>query len=449
MSFLWSLGAFVVALGVLVAVHEWGHFYIARLCGVQVERFSIGFGKPLWRRTDKKGTEFVVAAIPLGGYVRMLDERVDEVPAHLKHKAFNNKTVKQRMAIIAAGPAVNFIFAIFALFVMYLLGLQTVKPVVGQVAPASIAQQAGIIEGQQVTAIGTRPTADWEAVNLELVSFIGQSSVPVTVSDSKGNTNSVVLNTTDWNFNPEKESALVSLGIQPYRPDAKLALAVVAPDSPASEAGLQVGDVLQTLNDEPIESWPKLVEIIADQPGEKAVFEVQRDGQTRTIDATIARRDTPQGQIGYLGVSPEFEPWPTGYVFVHQYGPVESLVKAADKTWRLMTLSLSMIGKLITGDVSLNNLSGPISIAQGAGVSAGYGLVYFLSFLALISVNLGIINLLPLPMLDGGHLMYFTIEWLTGKPVSEAFQEWGFKIGGVVLLMIMGIAIFNDISRIA
>ncbi len=449
LSFLWSLGAFVVALGVLVAVHEWGHFYIARRCGVQVERFSIGFGKPLWRRTDKHGTEFVVAAIPLGGYVRMLDERVDEVPAQLKHKAFNNKSVKQRMAIIAAGPVVNFLFAIVALFVMYLIGLQTVKPVVGTVTPGSVAQQAGISSGQQITRIGQRDTADWEAVNLELVSYIGQSSVPITVTNSQNVADSVVLNTQNWNFDPEKESALVSLGIQPFRPDAKLELAVVAPDSPASQAGFEVGDTLQTLEGEPIENWASLVEKIGDMPGKKVAFGVQRDGQQRTIDATIARRDTPQGQTGYLGVSPVFEEWPPGYVFVHQYGPVDALVKAADKTWRLMTLSVSMIGKLVTGDVSLNNLSGPISIAQGAGVSAGYGLVYFLSFLALISVNLGIINLLPLPMLDGGHLMYFTIEWVTGKPVSETFQEWGFKIGGVILLLIMGIAIFNDISRFA
>lgn len=448
-SFLWSLGAFIVALGVLVAVHEWGHFYVARLCGVQVERFSIGFGKPFWRRTDKHGTEFVLAAIPLGGYVRMLDERVDTVADNLKHKAFNNKPVGQRMAIIAAGPVVNFLFAIVALFVMNLVGLQTVKPIVGEVTPASVSAQAGLESGSLITAVGSRDTADWEAVNLELVSYIGQSSIPITAQTANGDSRSLEFDTSNWNFDPEKESALDSLGMQPYRPAAKLELSVVAPDSPASKAGLQVGDNLLSLDGEPIESWEGLVATIGERPGEKVTFEVSRDGQSRTIDATIARRDTQQGQIGYLGVSPTFEPWPQGYVFVHQYGPVEALVKAADKTWRLMTLSVSMIGKLVTGDVSLNNLSGPISIAQGAGVSAGYGLVYFLSFLALISVNLGIINLLPLPMLDGGHLMYFTIEWLTGKPVSEAVQEWGFRIGGVILLMFMGIAIFNDISRIA
>ena len=448
-SFLWSLGAFIVALGILVAVHEWGHFYVARRCGVQVQRFSIGFGKPLWRRKDKHGTEFVVAAIPLGGYVRMLDGRIDTLAPEQQDKAFNHKPVLQRMAIIAAGPGVNFIFALFALYAMYLIGLQTVKPVIGQIEPDSIAAQAQLPEQAEIVSVGSRSTPDWESVNFELVSYIGRQQVPIALKTENQGTINTTLTTTDWNFDPEKESALGSLGITPFRPDATLTLAVVAPDSPAAQAGLAVGDTLTQFNGEPIDDWASLVEAISDKPGENVALTVNRDGQARTINATIARRDTEQGQSGYLGVSPQFKDWPEGYVFVHQYGPLEALVKAGDKTWRLITLSFSMIGKLLTGDVSLNNLSGPISIAQGAGVSAGYGLVYFLSFLALISVNLGIINLLPLPMLDGGHLMYFTIEWVTGKPVSEAAQEWGFRIGGVVLFMIMGIAIFNDISRIA
>ena len=189
--------------------------------------------------------------------------------------------------------------------------------------------------------------------------------------------------------------------------------------------------------------------MIVESPGDSVVLSIERDGQPQQLRATIARRDTPEGQTGYLGVSPTFEAWPEGYVFTHQYGIVEAVGRALDKTWRLMTLSVEMIGKLVTGDVSVKNLSGPISIAQGAGTSAGYGLAYFLSFLALISVNLGIINLLPLPMLDGGHLMFYIVEWLTGKPVPDAVQEWGYRIGGVLLFMIMGIAIMNDIARIA
>lgn len=448
LSFVWSLGAFIVALGILVAVHEWGHFYIARRCGVFVERFSIGFGRALWRKKSRSGTEYVIAAIPLGGYVRMLDERVDDVPPQLKQQAFNNKPVLQRMAIIAAGPGVNFVFAVVALFLMYLIGLQTVKPIVKSVAPASIASQANFPENVEVVAIGERQTPDWEAVNLELMSYIGAQDIPITVEKQNGYREIVRLAISDWNFAPDKESSLQSLGLVPYRPDPTLEIAFVGKDTPAERAGLRVGDTLVSISEQKLTNWQELVDIVSEKPGQMVTLTVDRDGQTRVVNATIASQQDENTTRGYLGVSPVFEAWPQGYVFTHQYGVIDALTQALDKTWRLMVLSVEMIGKLLTGDVSVKNLSGPISIAQGAGISAGYGLAYFLSFLALISVNLGIINLLPLPMLDGGHLVYFAIEWLTGKPVPEQVQEWGFRIGGALLLAIMSIAIFNDIARL-
>ena len=448
LAFFWSLGAFIIALGILVAVHEWGHFYVARRCGVQVERFSIGFGKPIWRKVSKSGTEYVIAMIPLGGYVRMLDERIDDVPADKADKAFNNKPVLQRMAIIAAGPGVNFIFAFFALWLMYLVGLETVKPVVKEVEPQSIAALAGIQPGDEIIKVGSRSTPDWEAVNLEVVSNIGNETALVTVKNASNVEKELTFTLNGWNFDPDNESPLSSLGLTPFRPDPTLTVGFVGEGSAAAQAGLQPGDKLVALDGNAIASWNALVDYIVDNPGQTIALDVERDGQLQTLRATIARRDTPQGQSGYLGVSPTFEPWPQGYVFTHQYGIIEAITKALDKTWRLMTLSVEMIGKLVTGDVSVKNLSGPISIAQGAGTSAGYGLAYFLSFLALISVNLGIINLLPLPMLDGGHLMFYTAELITGKPVPEAVQEWGYRIGGVLLFTIMGIAIINDIARI-
>ena len=449
LSFLWSLGAFIVALGILVAVHEWGHFYVARKCGVHVERFSIGFGKPLWRRKSASGPEYVIAMIPLGGDVRMRDGRVDDVPPHMADKAFNNKHVLKRMAIIAAGPGVNFVFAFLALWLMFLVGLQTVKPVVQTVKADTIAAQAGVNDGDTFLKIGDRDTPDWEAVNLELMSKIGHDTAKVTLQSAENNEKVVTFTLSDWNFDADNESPLSSLGITPFRPSPTLEVGFIGEGSAAQEAGIKVGDTLIALNGESLTSWQALVDVIVESPGEAVIFTIERDGQQQQLHATIARRDTPQGQSGYLGVSPTFEPWPEGYVFTHQYGIVEAIGKSLDKTWRLMTLSVDMIGKLLTGDVSVKNLNGPISIAQGAGVSAGYGLAYFLSFLALISVNLGIINLLPLPMLDGGHLMFFTAELITGKPVPEAVQEWGYRIGGVLLFMIMGIAIMNDIARIA
>ena len=448
LAFFWSLGAFILALGILVAVHEWGHFYVARKCGVQVERFSIGFGKPIWRKLSKSGTEYVIAMIPLGGYVRMLDGRIDDVPPELESKAFNNKTVLQRMAIIAAGPGVNFIFAFFALWLMYIVGLETVKPIVNAVEPDSIAHVAGMQPGDEIINIDGRNTPDWEAVNLELVSNIGGDNTVVTVRNSSNTEKELTFTLDTWNFDPDIESPLSSLGLTPFRPNPTLTVGFVGDDSAAKEAGLLPGDKIVTLNGNKLASWNALVDEVVESPGEVISLAIERDGQQQTLRATIARRDTPQGQSGYLGVSPTFESWPEGYVFTHQYGIIEAIGTALDKTWRLMTLSVEMIGKLLTGDVSVKNLSGPISIAQGAGTSAGYGLAYFLSFLALISVNLGIINLLPLPMLDGGHLMFFIVEWIIGKPVPEAVQEWGYRIGGVLLFMIMGIAIFNDIARI-
>jgi len=448
LAFFWSLGAFIIALGILVAVHEWGHFYVARRCGVQVERFSIGFGKPIWRKLSKSGTEYVIAMVPLGGYVRMLDERIDDVPADKADKAFNNKPVLQRMAIIAAGPGVNFIFAFFALWLMYLVGLETVKPVVKSVEPESIASLAGVQPGDEIIKVGNRTTPDWEAVNLEVVSNIGGEKVVITVKNSADVEKELTFTLSGWNFDPDNESPLSSLGLTPFRPDPTLTVGFVGEGSAAAQAGLKPGDKLLSLDGDSLSSWNMLVDYIVDNPGQTIALGIERDGQQQTLRATIARRDTPQGQSGYLGVSPTFEPWPEGYVFTHQYGIIEAIAKALDKTWRLMTLSVEMIGKLVTGDVSVKNLSGPISIAQGAGTSAGYGLAYFLSFLALISVNLGIINLLPLPMLDGGHLMFYTAELITGKPVPEAVQEWGYRIGGVLLFTIMGIAIINDIARI-
>ena len=448
-EFLRNAGAFIIALGILVAVHEWGHYYIARLCGVYVKRFSIGFGKPIWSKVDKHGTEFALAAIPLGGYVRMLDERVDEVPPEMASQAFNNKSVGKRMAIIAAGPGVNFIFAAIALYAMFLIGISTIKPVIGEVSPDSIAAKAGLAGNMEIIAVGSRETPDWEAVNLELMSYIGQESMPVTIVSESDSARQRVLDIAGWNFDPDSESPLRSLGISPFRPGATLTVAYVAEQTAASEAGLQQNDVIVALDGQPVAAWEDLVAQIKNRPGEQVEIQVNRAGQTYDLSATIGRRDTPEGQDGYLGVSPFAEAWPEGYVFTHQYGLLEAVGKAVDKTWRLMTLSVEMIGKLITGDVSVKNLSGPIAIAQGAGNSAGYGLVYFLSFLALISVNLGIVNLLPLPMLDGGHLMYFTIEWITGRPVPEEVQEWGFRIGAMLLFTIMSIAIFNDITRLS
>jgi regulator of sigma E protease len=449
LSFLISLVSFIVALGILVAVHEWGHFWVARRCGVKVQRFSIGFGKALWRRTDKLGTEYVIAAIPLGGYVKMLDERVDEVSEEDLPYAFNRQHVLKRIAIIAAGPGVNFLFAIFALFVMYLIGLQTIKPVVGSIQPDSVFSQVNIPKNAILTQVGDRKVVDWEDVAYEFMSFIGHDEMHVKWTDEKTTfERSATINLSEWKFDPDKTSVFSSLGLIPFRPKVLNVLGSVQDGSAAQSIGFQANDKIVSIDGTSMQNWEQIVGYVSTRPNQAVEASVLRNEQIISLNGTIGSKTVEQTTKGYMGFTPTLEPWPEGVVFVHQYGVVKAMSKAMDKTWRLMTLSIEMLGKLITGDVSVKNLSGPISIAQGAGMSASLGLVYFLGFLALISVNLGIINLLPLPVLDGGHLLYYFIELFSGRPVPESVQEVGFKIGGVLLLLLMSIAIVNDIARL-
>jgi regulator of sigma E protease len=449
LSFLISLVSFIVALGILVAVHEWGHFWVARRCGVKVQRFSIGFGKALWRRTDKLGTEYVIAAIPLGGYVKMLDERVDEVSEEDLPYAFNRQHVLKRIAIIAAGPGVNFLFAIFALFVMYLIGLQTIKPVVGSIQPDSVFSQVNIPKNAILTQVGDRKVVDWEDVAYEFMSFIGHDEMHVKWTDEKTTfERSATINLSEWKFDPDKTSVFSSLGLIPFRPKVLNVLGSVQDGSAAQSIGFQANDKIVSIDGTSMQNWEQIVGYVSTRPNQAVEASVLRNEQIIILNGTIGSKTVEQTTKGYMGFTPTLEPWPEGVVFVHQYGVVKAMSKAMDKTWRLMTLSIEMLGKLITGDVSVKNLSGPISIAQGAGMSASLGLVYFLGFLALISVNLGIINLLPLPVLDGGHLLYYFIELFSGRPVPESVQEVGFKIGGVLLLLLMSIAIVNDIARL-
>lgn len=449
-EFIWNLLSFVVALGILVTVHEYGHFWVARKNGVKVERFSVGFGQPIWRKTDKYGTEFVVALIPLGGYVKMLDGRVQDVSEEEKDQAFNNKTVYQRIAIIAAGPFANFVFAIFAFYLMFLIGTPSLKPIIGNVEANSIASIAKLKGKTEIVEIEGNVVKDWQDVNLTLVAEIGSESIEFKTKQVGSDlVRTFILNTSQWKYSPDKELAITSLGIVPHRPQAINEITAVVENSAAEKSGIQVGDKLVAFNGEKLAGdWYTFSNTIRQFPGKKVIVTVKRDGQLLDLEATPESRKVNGVDIGYLGVAPKVLPLEEKYKINIAYGPIESIGESVKRTWNLVVLSFDMIGKLITGDVSVKNLSGPISIAQGAGNSAGHGIVYFLSFLALISINLGIINLLPLPVLDGGHLLYYLVELVTGKPVPEKVQEMGFKFGALALLGLMSIAIFNDLSRL-
>ena len=448
---LWNFASFVIALGILVAVHEFGHFWIARRCGIKVEKFSIGFGKSIWRKVAKDGTEYSLSMIPLGGYVKMVDSRVDDVAPEQYHVAFDRKPLWQRTAVVAAGPMFNFIFAVFAYWLVFLIGVPAVKPVVGEVTPYSIAANAGLEPGMEFTSVAGVKTRDWESVNMGIISHIGDKRLTVTVSDESGIgvTKTKTLDLTEWNFNPETQSAMKTLGFLPYTPEASLTLANVSDKSAGQRAGLQVGDTLVSVDGIKLENWAQLVALIQSNPEMPIEVQVSRNSELKTLRLTPDRRDDHQGKsIGFAGIGSEVAEWPEKYRFELQYGVFESIGKSIEKTGQVIGLTATMLKKLVVGDIGLNNLSGPISIAKGAGTTADYGLVYFLGFLALISVNLGIVNLVPLPMLDGGHLLFFAIEAVIRRPVPERIQEMAFRFGGVIILSVMAIAIFNDFSRL-
>lgn len=449
MGFIWSLAAFIIAIGVLITVHEFGHFWVARRCGVYVERFSIGFGKTLWRKVDKQGTEFVLALIPLGGYVKMLDERVGDVSPERRHLAFNNKTVGQRAAIISAGPIANFLLAIVVYWIVFMIGIPSVRPIIEDIKPGSIAAQANFEPKMELKSIGGIETPDWNSVRLALVGKIGDREFTAEVLPQGYNepiTKKVDL--TSWQFDPEKQDPILSVGIMPVSARIDPVIHKVSPGMAGERAGLEPGDRIMSVNGDALGLWNPVTQIIRNSPDEPLKLEVKRNEQIVSLTLTPDSQNGQRGEkIGFAGIELSVLPLADEYKMIQQYGPIDAFYQASDKTWQLMKLTVNMMGKLVVGDVKLNNLSGPISIAKGAGVSAESGLVYYLMFIALISVNLGIINLFPLPVLDGGHLLFLLIEKIKGSPVSERVQDFSFRIGAMALILLMGLALFNDFSR--
>lgn len=451
MDFLHTVASLIVTLGILVTIHEWGHFWVARRCGVKVLRFSVGFGKALWSRRGKDGTEYVVAAIPLGGYVKMLDEREGEVPEALKSQAFNRKSVYQRFAIVAAGPLVNLIFAVIAYWAMFLSGVSTVAPIIGGVDSASIAARAGVPVSAEIVSIDGRDTRSWQEVNLALAAHVGESKqldLGVKTSASAEPRN-YVLSLENWHVDLENESPLAAVGISPYRPVVKPQFARVVDGGSASLAGIRAGDLVVAVDGQPVQEWAAFVEIIKASAGKPLSFLVLRDGRELDIVVTPASHRRDDGvTVGLIGAEVQLPEWPQEMQRELRYGPVDAVAEAVGKTWSMITLTLDSIWKMIEGVISVKNLSGPITIAKVAGASAASGLEDFISFLAYLSISLGVLNLLPIPVLDGGHLVYYLVEMVTGKPVSERVQVMGFKIGAAILFSLMSLALINDFMRL-
>ncbi len=452
---LFSIGAFVVALGLLIIVHEFGHFWVARKLGVKVLRFSVGFGKPIWTKVaGPEKIEYSLSAIPLGGYVKMLDEREGEVPEEELPRAFNRQPVSKRFAIVVAGPAFNFLFAILAYAVIFMAGVQGIKPVIGEVAPASIAAEAGLRPGDEIVRVNGVETPTWERARMELMQeAVDEPEIRLEVMGRDQMLREVLLNTSQLNFlQDEKTDLIEQLGIRPWRPQIPPTIAEVLPDGAAAAAGFMAGDRVVAMDGEPVTDVRQWVDYVRAHPGQPIRVTVERDGQRMDLTVTPGTRSDDSGEsYGFIGVQNVVEipdEIRQQMLVTQRFGPVEALSEAVRKTWNMSVLTLKVLGKLVVGEASLKNLSGPITIAKYAGMSAQIGIEPFFAFLAVISISLGVLNLLPIPMLDGGHLFYYLIEIVKGSPVSEQFEEMGQRIGLALLLMLMSVAFYNDILRL-
>jgi len=447
-----TIASFIVAIGVLVTVHEFGHFWVARKLGVKVLRFSIGFGKALWRRTGADGVEYVVAAIPLGGYVKMLDEREGPVPEHEVGQAFNRQRLAVRSAIVAAGPIFNFLFAIIAYWGVFVLGVSGLRAEIADVQAGSVAAASGMQAGHLVTAVDGEATFTWVGViQRTLGAVLKDPQVPVSVRRDNGQEYELTLDMRALVLDDVTSGGFFeSIGVTPARPHFPPVIDALTPGGRAEAAGFQPGDRILSADGAPMSSWRQWVQLIranAEQPLQVAV---ERAGVVKDVTLTPALRNTEEGRAyGFIGASRAHSPeLLESYFVTEQYGPVESLNKAVGKTWDISALTMRMFWKMLQLEVSVDNLSGPISIAQYAGHSARSGLSRFLEFLAIVSVSLGILNLLPVPILDGGHLLYFAVEAVIGRPLSEQAQYVAQHIGLVLLVGLMGIAFYNDIVRV-
>lgn len=452
MSILFTIISFIVALGLLITFHEFGHYLVARWNGVKVLRFSIGFGQPIYRkRWGKDQTEWIVAAIPLGGYVKMLDETEGKVePADLP-RAFNRQPVKRRFAIVAAGPIANFLLAIILYWLLFILGVNGMKPVLGPVVPETPAAFSQFEAGETIVSIENETVASWQDARWTLLRYaIDQASeINIETINENGQTNWRKLSLSSIHPDEVDENFLATVGFNVHQPVIEPIIAQVIPDGAGYFAGLLAGDEILAVNDDEIVNWIELVNVIRDNPDENLQMAVLRNNQVIDINITPESASESGKKIGKIGIVPEVNQAEFDALLVKvTYSPGTAVIKATEKTWETTVLTFQMLSKMIMGDVSWKNVSGPISIADYAGQSAQMGLVSYLAFLALISVSLAVLNLLPIPVLDGGHLMYYVIEIIRGKPLSEKSMIIGQRIGLAMLFTLMTFAIYNDINRL-
>lgn len=446
-SLLWSAGAFIVALGALVAFHEYGHFWVARRLGVKVLRYSIGFGKPLLSKRGKDDVEYVVAAIPLGGYVKMLDEREGDVAPEDAHRAFNRQGVWTRIAIVVAGPAANFLFAFVAYWLVFVVGTSAILPALGTVPAGSLAHDAGLRGGEVVQTLDGDAIDSWDSLRPKLIEAALTSGPVALRASDNGVERDYTLDFSEVSADPQ--TLFQTLGMTPRFASTEPTVSDVVAASPAEQAGMQAGDRIVAIDGQAMGSSGALIDYLRVRPGQQVQVDVLRDGQTVPLNLTVGSELEDGETVGKIGIaiSGSRQVLDEDRTTI-RHNMLAAIPGAIDQTWTMSVLTLRMLGRMVTGDVSVKNISGPLHIAEYAGYTARAGLVTFLSFMAIISVSLGVLNLLPVPVLDGGHLLYYLAELLKGSPVSEHTQVIGQQVGLVLLFMLMSLAFYNDISRL-
>jgi regulator of sigma E protease len=455
-AILTSIVAFVVAIGVLVTVHEFGHFWVARRLGFKVLRFSIGFGKPLARRVsrDTDAVEYVLAAIPLGGYVRLLDERDGPVPPEDAHRAFNRRPPLARIAVLLAGPAANLVFAIFAYWILLMQGIPGLKPVIGDVSERSFAAEAGLRPLDEIAAVAGKPTPTRQAAVLAILEgVVDEGAVPIEVRGDGGGTRRLTLRVPagERRALTEPGTLLDGLGFSFWYPPQPVVVGELTPGFPAEQAGLVLGDRIVGLDGEPVDDYLEFVERIRGRAGQATRLAVLRGDQRLEVELVPKAVDEEGRTIGKIGLGAargDGGGFPESMRTVERYGPFEAVVAAARETWDKSALTIRFLWRMVTGDVSTKNISGPINIAQYAGLTATEGFTYYLGFLALVSISLAVLNLLPVPVLDGGQVAFQLVEMVKGAPLSMEAQLVGQKIGIAMLVLLMGFAFYNDLSRL-
>ncbi len=451
MNFIITAAAFVVALGVLIVIHEYGHYVVARLCGVKVLRFSIGFGRPLWRiRRGRDSTEWVVSALPLGGYVKMLDEHEGPVQPAEAHRAFNRQPVWKRLAIVVAGPVANFLLAVVIYWGLFVAGVQEAKPVVAAPDPGTLAAASGLQRCETLLKINDEHVASWQQARWRLLQLaVGRESIRLEVVDSQGRLNWRTLDLSRVDLDGFESDPLARMGLRLNRPDVAPVVGKVVSGGVAEAAGLRAGDRVISIDDRMVRVWEQVVSAVQAHPGVTVRFRVSRG--SRELDVLLEPRAERQNGalVGRIGAAPYIDPDSMkDLVTTVSYGPAAALAMALQRTWETSAFSLKMLGKMLIGEISWKNLSGPVTIADYAGQTAQLGLSAYVAFLALISISLGVLNLLPIPLLDGGHLLYYVIEIFKGSPVSVRIMEFGQRVGLVLLLSLMAFAFYNDINRL-